>query len=116
KLARLLDTLAILLGVDLAQAKGHLICRRLQFALCRRPAPKREHAKFFAHEMQGLPQRASMRIWAEVTPAVILLESGKTKPRPLFREIDPDHQEPLVVTERNVVTRPVFLDQFAFQT
>ena len=56
-----------------------------------------------------------MRVGAEIAAAVVLLESGEAKARPFFRQIDPDHEEPLVVAERDVVARPVFLDQFALE-
>src|SRR5439155_12043753 len=78
-------------------------------------APKREHTKFLAHEIQGLPQRTGMCVWAEIAAAVVFLKSGEAKARPFFRKIDSDHEEPLVVAERNVITRPVFLYQFALE-
>src|SRR3954471_14423062 len=56
-----------------------------------------------------------MRVWAEVAAAVVLFESGETKARPLLRQIDPDHEESLIVAKGNVVTRPIFLDQFALE-
>ena len=45
----------------------------------------------------------------------ILLKSGEEKARPIFGKIDLDQEEPLVVAERNVIARPEFLDQFAFE-
>ena len=56
-----------------------------------------------------------MRVWAEVAAAVVLFKSGEAKTRPLLRQIDPDYEEPFVVAKRNVVARPVFLDQFALE-
>ena len=56
-----------------------------------------------------------MRVRTEVAATIVLFESGEPKARPFLGKVDPDHEEPLVVPERNVVTRPVFLDQFAFE-
>ena len=56
-----------------------------------------------------------MGIRAEIATAIVLLESGEPKTRPFLGKIDPDHQEALVVAKRDVVTRPILLDQFAFQ-
>ena len=115
KLAGLLDALAILLGADLAQAHRHLIRRRFQLAFRRRAPAEREHAKFFAHEIQCLPQRSGMRVGAEVAAPVVLFEAAQAKARPFFRKIDSDHEEPFVVAERDVVAWPIFLDQLTFQ-
>src|SRR6266566_5622585 len=115
KLARLHGALAVLLGANFAQTRRHLISGRFQFALCRRAATKSEHSKFFAHEIERLPQRTRMRIWPEVARAIILFESRQPEARPFLRQVDLNKEKPFIVTERNVVTWPVFLDQFAFE-
>ena len=56
-----------------------------------------------------------MRVRAEIPAAVVLFKSGEAKPRPLFRQIDSHHEKPLVVAKGDIVTRPVFLDQFALE-
>ena len=56
-----------------------------------------------------------MRIRPEVAGAIILFESRQPEARPFLRHVDLDQKEAFVVTERNIVTRPVFLDQFAFE-
>jgi hypothetical protein len=54
-------------------------------------------------------------IWPEIAGVVIFLETGKTKPRPIFGLIHLHQEETLIVAEGNVVARPVFLDQLAFE-
>ena len=115
KIARLRHTLAVLVRANFAQAHRHLISRRFQFPFCRSAPAKGEHTKLFAHEIQRLPQRPSMRVGTKVAAAVLFFEPGQPKARPFFRKIDPDYEESLVVAEGNVVTRPVFLDQFALK-
>ena len=56
-----------------------------------------------------------MWIRTEIACAVVLLESRQPETRPFFRHVDLDEKKPFIVTEGNVVTRPIFLDQFAFE-
>ena len=56
-----------------------------------------------------------MRIRTEIARAIVLLESREPETRPFFRHVDFDEKKALVVTKRNVVSRPIFLDQFALQ-
>ena len=56
-----------------------------------------------------------MRIRPEVARAVVLLEARQAKTRPLLGRIDFHDEEAFVVAKRDVVARPVFLDQLAFE-
>ena len=56
-----------------------------------------------------------MRIRAEVERAVIFFKSRQAKPWPFLQRVDLDKEEPLVVAKRDIVTRPVFFDQFALE-
>ena len=115
KIAGLRYPTAILLSADFAQADRDLVSRRFQFALRRRAASKGEDTKFLAHEVERLPQRAGMRIGTKIAAAIVLLESRQAKARPFFRKIDSDDEEAFVVTERDIVSRSILLDQFSFQ-
>src|SRR6266702_6273092 len=115
KLARLYGALTVLLGANFAQTRRHLISGRFQFAFRRRASAEREHAKFFAHEIQRLPQRARMRKRPEVARAITLFESRQPETRPFLRQVDLDKEKPFIVAEGNVVTRSEFLDQFPLE-
>ena len=56
-----------------------------------------------------------MRIRSEVARAVVLLEARQAKTRPFLGRIDFHDEEALVVAKRDVVARPVFLDQLSFE-
>ena len=56
-----------------------------------------------------------MRIRTEIPAAIVFFKPGEPKTRPLLREINPDHEEALIVAEGNVVAWAVFLDEFAFK-
>ena len=56
-----------------------------------------------------------MCIGPKITSVVILLETGETKTRPLLRLIHLYQQKTFIVPERNIITRAIFLDQFAFE-
>src|SRR5207248_10982763 len=109
------DPIAVLVSADLSQADRDLVNRRFQFALRRRAASECEDAKFLAHEVQRLPQRAGMRIGAKIAAAIVLFESRQAKARPFFRKIDSDDEEAFIVTERDIISRSILLDQFSFQ-
>src|SRR5436305_10984504 len=114
KAARLRAPLAILVCRNFAQPHRDLVGGRFQFALGRRAAAEGEYAKAFAHEIQCLPQRAGVRVGAEITRSVILLEPSEAKARPFLALVHLDEEETLVVAKRDIVAGPVFLDQFAF--
>ena len=115
KIAGLGDALPIELCADLAQPRRHLIGRRFQFALRRRTTPECQDTKFFSHEIERLPERAGVGVRAEVTRAVVFLETRQPKSRPFLSRIDFHDEEALVIAERDVVTRPIFLDEFALE-
>ena len=56
-----------------------------------------------------------MRVRSEITRAIIFLEPRQPKTRPFLRHVDFDDEKPFIVAKGNIVTRPVFLDQFAFE-
>src|SRR3954470_14614272 len=56
-----------------------------------------------------------MREGPEIAGAIILLITGKGKPRNRIIQVNLEHQESLVVLEADVVTRMEFLDEFTFQ-
>ena len=56
-----------------------------------------------------------MRIRPEVARAIVFFESCQPETRPFLGQVNFDNEKPFIVPEGNVVTRPVFLDQFAFE-
>ncbi len=56
-----------------------------------------------------------MRVGPEVTRAIVLLKSREAKSWPFLRHVDLDQEKSFVITEGKVVTRPVLLNQFAFE-
>ena len=56
-----------------------------------------------------------MRIRPEVARAVVLFEPRQTKARPFLRRIEFHDEEAFIVAKRDVVARPIFLDQLALE-
>ncbi len=56
-----------------------------------------------------------MRVGPEVTRAIVFLESRQPEAWPFLRHVDLDQEKSFVVPKGKVVTRPVLLNQFAFE-
>ena len=56
-----------------------------------------------------------MSIRTEITRTIVFLETSKPKTRPLLSLIHFHQQKAFIIAKRNVVTRPVFLDQLSFE-
>ena len=72
-------------------------------------------AEFIAHQVERRSERARVRKWAEVTRAVVLAHPRQLKTGNQIAHVDLDQQVRLVVAERDVVARSVFLDEPAFE-
>src|SRR5436190_980154 len=57
----------------------------------------------------------SVCIRAKVTRAVVFSEAREAKTRPFLCQIDLNEQEAFIITKRNIIAWPIFLDQLAFE-
>src|SRR5205823_13387119 len=85
----------------------------IALARCQRPAA----AEMILPPDQGerAAQGAGTGEGAEITRAIILLETGKRKPRNGVVQIHLQHEEAFVIAKADVVARMKFFDQLAFE-
>lgn len=84
-------------------------------ALGRRERTTAAQMKLMPHHCQSAAQRAGVRERAEVTRAIVLLETRERKARDWIVQIHLEHQVTLVVAETDIVARMKFLDQLALK-
>ena len=114
------DARAVVVEGDLAHARrgAFLDDRReamLEIVLARLERPAGAQAEFVAHQVKRRTQRPGVRERPEVARAVVLAQPGQLEARDRVDHVDLHQQEALVVAQRDVVARTVFLDEAAFQ-
>ena len=87
----------------------------LEIVFARLERPARAQAELVAHQVQRRAQRSRVRERPEVPRTVVLAQPRELETRDRVGDVDLDQQEPLVVAQGDVVARPVFLDEPAFE-
>ena len=111
---------AVIIEGNLAHARGRALFddRReavLEVILARLERPAGAQAELVAHQVQRRAQRSGVRERTEIPRAVVLAQPRELEARDRVGHVDLDEQEALVVAQRDVVARPVFLDEAAFE-
>jgi hypothetical protein len=69
----------------------------------------------FFHQVQRVPHRAGVGERSEVTAPVVFFQARELETRERLVQIDLDHEQLFVVAKTDVVFRPIFLDETAFE-
>ena len=85
----------------------------VRFARVQHPAAT--EIELLAGQSERAPQRARVRERSEIASAMVGLDARENQAGDRVLEVHLEQQEPFVVPETDVVARPKFLDQLAFQ-